>query len=279
MPANPEIFAELQPVSDSSTTRLFAKDRKTSARGRERGYSVRLAELPKERLQAFRLRFLVFNLELNEGLESAYETGYDTDEFDSVCDHLIVEHIPTGKVIATYRMQTGKAAAANLGYYGGREFDFSPYEAIRESLVEVGRAAILKEHRTFEVLNLLWKGIGAYARQHNGRYLVGCSSMTSQDPVQGRELFRQLKPFLAARELCTRPQPGFALDPASVEIAAGTVTIPRLLRAYLNLGARICGEPALDREFKTIDFLTLLDLESLSPVARSRFLDVAAEVA
>jgi len=31
-------------------------------------------------------------------------------------------------------------------------------------------------------------------------------------------------------------------------------------------------EPAPDREFKNIDFLTLLDLESMSSSARSRFL-------
>ena len=35
--------------------------------------------------------------------------------------------------------------------------------------------------------------------------------------------------------------------------------IPKLLRAYLSLGARICGAPAIDREFGTIDFLAVLD--------------------
>jgi putative hemolysin len=45
-----------------------------------------------------------------------------------------------------------------------------------------------------------------------------------------------------------------------------------LLRAYLTIGAKICGPPALDREFQTIDFLTLVDLEKLTPSARERFL-------
>ena len=43
-------------------------------------------------------------------------------------------------------------------------------------------------------------------------------------------------------------------------------------RAYLSPGANLCGRPARDREFQTIDFLTLLDLESRSSCARSRFL-------
>ena len=47
--------------------------------------------------------------------------------------------------------------------------------------------------------------------------------------------------------------------------------IPKLLRAYMSIGAKICGPPALDRHFQTIDFLTFVDLETLSPATRARF--------
>ena len=74
--------------------------------------------MSKQDLEAvFRLRFLVFNLELNEGLESAYENGFDADEFDEVCHHLIVEHTGTGQVVGTYRLQAGNVAKRHLGYY------------------------------------------------------------------------------------------------------------------------------------------------------------------
>jgi putative hemolysin len=48
--------------------------------------------------------------------------------------------------------------------------------------------------------------------------------------------------------------------------------VPKLLKTYLAIGARIAAPPAWDREFGTIDFLTLLDLKSISPSARNRFL-------
>lgn len=48
--------------------------------------------------------------------------------------------------------------------------------------------------------------------------------------------------------------------------------MPKLLRAYLSIGAKICGPPAFDREFKTIDFLTLLDLRQLPEAVRNHFL-------
>lgn len=273
MPAKHKISAEHSRSLPAIPCRHGLARKQAERRETQPSYSVRLAQRPQEKADAFRLRFLVFNLELHEGLESAYATGYDTDEFDEVCDHLVVEHRATGRIIATYRMQTGARAAANKGYYSEREFDFSPFGSLRNSVIEVGRAAILKEYRSLEVLSLLWKGLGAYAVEHRGRYLVGCSSLTSQDSAEGWQLSRQLESFLAPPEFRTKPQQGFELCQGPANGNAPAVTAPRLLRAYLNLGARICGEPALDREFKTIDFLTLLDLEALSPVARARFLD------
>jgi putative hemolysin len=49
-------------------------------------FIARLALTEEERMAAYRLRFLVFNLEMNEGLESAFADGYDKDHFDDVCD-------------------------------------------------------------------------------------------------------------------------------------------------------------------------------------------------
>src|SRR5277367_225619 len=80
-------------------------------------YVVRLALTEGERAAAYRLRFLVFNLEMNEGLESAYVDGFDKDHFDDVCDHLIVEDRRTGDIVGTYRMQMGEVAGQYLGYY------------------------------------------------------------------------------------------------------------------------------------------------------------------
>ena len=57
----------------------------------------------------------------------------------------------------------------------------------------------------------------------------------------------------------TLPLPGWRCEVEEGE----PLKVPKLMAAYLALGARICGEPALDREFGTIVFLTWLDLESL----------------
>ncbi|MFY9747103.1 MAG: GNAT family N-acyltransferase [Acidobacteriaceae bacterium] len=234
-------------------------------------YQIRLAETLAEREAACRLRFRVFNIELGEGLESSFQTGLDQDQFDLFCDHLIVEDRSRREVVGTYRMQSGTTAAQKLGYYSEQEFDFSPYESIRSHVLELGRASIAREHRTSEVLTLLWRGIVQYARFYNLRYLIGCSSLNSRDPREGWSMLRQLTAFLAPESFRTRPAPSWEL-PAEAAHLEVDVKVPKLLKTYIAVGARICGAPAWDREFGTIDFLTLLDLAQLSPAARNRFL-------
>ncbi len=250
-------------------------------------YRLRLARTREDVEAACRLRFRVFNVELGEGLESSYETGLDTDRFDSVCEHLIVEDKLSRRVVGTYRMQSGTTAMRHLGYYSGQEFDLAPYEPLRAGILELGRAAIDREHRTPEVLTLLWRGIAQYAHEMGLRYLLGCSSLNSCDPAEGWLMYRQLEQYRVSPEFATVPTDAYSCPEEKPGPSAGLpehlsqnaappspvpVKIPKLLKTYIAIGARIAAPPAWDREFRTIDFLTLLDLQSLSAAARNRFL-------
>ncbi len=236
---------------------------------KEPSYRTRLATSVEDLHAAQRLRFEVFNVELHEGLQESWATQLDSDRFDDACDHLLIEHTPTSQVVGTYRLQTGAMAAARLGYYSAQEFDFAPYEPYRPQMVELGRACVHKEHRKTNVLNFLWRGIAEYAAERDARYLIGCSSLTSQDAALGHAMFEQMRPSLAPEQFWTTPLPEYRLpDVAPLEECPEP---PRLLRAYLSVGAKICGPAAMDREFKTIDFLTLIDLKVLPAAVQSRF--------
>ena len=234
-------------------------------------YVTRLAQNPADIRAAQALRFQVFNLELQEGLEQSHAAGLDADAFDPVCDHLLVEHQPSGQVVGTYRLQTGAHAAAHEGYYCEQEFRFEVFERLRPEIVELGRACVHVDHRNLFVLGLLWKGIADYARERGSRYLIGCTSLTSQDPAVGASAYADLcRRHRVEPSLRTVPLPEY--DCPLDSVAAEPVKLPKLLRAYLGLGAKICGPPALDRQFKTIDFLTLLDLQTVPLLARQKFL-------
>lgn len=231
-------------------------------------YQARIAQDAAAVAAAQALRFEVFNLELDEGLVQSYDTGLDADPFDAVCDHLVVEDTASGRVVGTYRLLPGERAGRTLGYYSGREFDFTPFEPLRPQILELGRACIHRDHRNFAVLNLLWKGIAACARAHGARYLIGCSSLTTQDPALGAAAWQQLQAHRAPRPWHTTPLPAFAC-PLDV-VAPAAPRIPRLLAAYLALGAAVCGPPAIDREFRTIDFLTWVDIDAPAIQAMQR---------
>jgi putative hemolysin len=273
------------PTIDPSLSPIAVRPRIHAEVGR---YRVRLAETAEDRLAACRLRFKVFNIELGEGLESSYQTGLDTDRFDFVCEHLLVEDKqednPARRIVGTYRMQSGTTAERNLGYYSEQEFSFAPYEPLRVGILELGRASIDREHRTPEVLMLLWRGIAQYATDMGLRYLIGCSSLNSKDPAEGWQMVRQLEQFRVSPEFETLPTAAYAcptpLEGARTQPSPGQqipalrtpIKVPKLLKTYLAIGARICGPPAWDREFGTIDFLTLMDLKLISPSARNHFL-------
>ena len=70
------------------------------------------------------------------------------------------------------------------------------------------------------------------------------------------------------------PQDGFecALEPMTLRTFPEP-KIPRLMKIYLNYGAKICSPAAIDRMFKTIDYMTLLDLEDLDEKTLKMFTD------
>jgi len=151
-------------------------------------------------------------------------------------------------------------------------------------MIELGRACVHAQHRNINVLGLLWRGIATYTIERGARFLIGCSSLTSQDPTEGTAMYQKLRRHLVASALRTQPRIGFVAaggddlgprrDPATYKrdptIKASESS--KLLHAYLAIGAKICGPPAIDREFGTIDFLTLLDLHSLPAIVRAHFL-------
>lgn len=230
-------------------------------------YTVRFARTAEEIDAALRLRFSVFNLELNEGLDSSFLTERDEDEFDQTCHHLIVVENVTNAVIGTYRLRTLEMAKTPSGFYSSGEFRLEdlPYEVLTNSL-EIGRSCIAREHRNTRVLFLLWKGLALYVTKMRKRYLFGCCSLFTLDCSDGKRAAQQLRELNAlhpeirvdAREEC-QCQPEDFLTPNE----AKEVELPKLFHTYLRIGAKVCGEPAIDRQFKTIDFFVLFEVDKI----------------
>jgi putative hemolysin len=236
-------------------------------------YELTFVRSAAELDEVLQLRYRVFNLELGEGLESSHDSERDLDEFDAQCHHLIVRDSRRRTIAGTYRMQTAAMAEQGRGFYSADEFDFAGFpHAILDESVELGRACIARDHRNHAVLFLLWRGLAAYLEASGRRYLFGCCSLTSQDPAEGWSLDRKLRQAGQAHpELRLSAREAYSCRGLAGADAARAVHLPRLFRTYLRFGARTCSEPAIDRQFGTIDFLVLFDAESLDSRARKMF--------
>jgi putative hemolysin len=228
-------------------------------------YRLEFARTEEDLDEILKLRFQVFNLELGEGLTESFVTERDEDDQDRVFHHLLIRSLKTGAIVGTYRMQTPAMAAEHAGFYSAGEFEVDALpDAVLADSVEIGRACVAKEHRNGRVLHLLWRGLASYLTWNDKRYLFGCCSLTSQDGALGDRVYR----YLVREGYVLRPEidplPGLGCGVASTNGGAALdCSIPPLFQSYLNMGAKVCGPPAIDRLFKTIDFLVLFDKRQL----------------
>lgn len=250
-------------VSVSTSSVLIAPDHDESLSSFPR-YTLLLSTDPDDIATVQRLRYDVFSTEPGFGLRN--DECVDADRFDEYCDHLIVREDRTGDIVGCYRMLPPPGAIAAGGLYSATEFDISALDALRPSLVEMGRAVVRGDHRNGAVVLMMWTGILAYLDRCGYDYVTGCVSV----PVRGEgapgSRIRGVRDFVRARHAAPSHHTVYPYRPVvidgrnldEIEVPARPA-IPPLMRGYLRLGARVCGEPAHDPEFGVGDFPALLD--------------------
>lgn len=240
-------------------------------------YALRFARDPHDLRLVQRLRYQVFNEELNEGLASSAETGLDEDLVDARCHHLMVIEAETNAVVGTYRVMMDEMTRGR-GFYSAAEYELDALpDDVQRQAVEAGRACVAAAHRNGRVVQLLWRGLARYLVWNDRRYLFGCCSVPTVDPTAARLLALRLHDLGAMHEtLRLRTTPAFRCPEAEENVLVEDVGLPPLFGSYLKLGAKVLSGPALDREFRVTDFFVLLDLESLESHVRRSFLERGA---
>jgi putative hemolysin len=226
--------------------------------------------------EAQALRYRVFGEELGARLKHA-PAGLDADEFDDHCHHLLVRETKTGAVVGCTRLLNGRDARRTGGFYSEGEFDLGRIPALPGNLLEVGRTCISAHCRHGAAIAVLWSGIAGYIQLHGIDYLFGCASMPLGDgDLQAAAIMNRLRrQALSPPDLRVTPrQPLRCVDaPAGVLDAP----LPALLKAYVRLGAKVCGEACRDPDFEVADALMLLDLNDLNPAYARHFLERVRE--
>jgi putative hemolysin len=232
-------------------------------------YSLLLSTDPAMIAAAQRLRYDVLSSTPGFALPASGYERRDVDRFDEFCDHLLVRDDDSGELVGCYRMLAPAGAIAAGGLYTETEFDLRAFDPLRPSLVEMGRAVVRDGHRNGAVVLLMWAGILAYLDRCGYDFVTGCVSVPigdeSGDEVPGSRL-RGVRDFILSRHAApaqyrVHPRRPVVVDGRAIDDipAPARPSVPALLRGYLRLGARVCGEPAHDPAFGVGDFCVLLD--------------------
>lgn len=248
---------------------------------KEKKLTVRIAENQLEIERALALRYDVFNLELGEGLPESAATRKDRDEYDFYCDHLIViDEANQNQIVGTYRILKRSVAKENIGFYSENEFDISNLYNLEDEIAEIGRSCVHPDYRDGSVITMLWSGLANYMIKYNVRYLMGCGSIHSTDPTLASEVYAFLKEkdALTSEEFRVYPKPnfqipGFNSNYVIEDSKALAKKIPPLIKGYLRAGAKICGEPALDSVFGTIDVFIFFDKTNITEKYGKHYLE------
>jgi len=233
-------------------------------------FDVKISRDEREVREVQKLRFEVFNLEMQKGLKSSYEQELDVDDYDALCDHIIVRDLTKGSVVGTYRLLLGSHVRDHFGFYSESEFDLKNIRRQSGELLELGRSCVHKDYRQRTIMDMMWQTIAAYVRSHQVRYLFGCGSLPTMDPDEVSSCFALLKRnHYAPETLRVYPLPANSFPGLDEQIKvddprAVSDRLPKLILGYLKLGAMLCGPPALDLEFGVTDLFLLLDVQELS---------------
>ena len=231
---------------------------------------TQLASTPSDVLDSQRLRYQVFAEEMGAHLPSA-DHGIDTDSYDDFCQHLLVRETVTNEVVASTRVLVAENAAAAGGFYSEGEFELDDLRRLPGQVMEVGRTCVRSDYRTGWAINALWTGLARFMTENRFEFMMGCASIPfAPGDVSGHALLNSLytnhPPPTQYRVQPRRPIPSISVQPAA------RAALPPLLKAYLRLGAWICGEACWDPDFGVADVFILLDVKSVPERYRRHFL-------
>lgn len=242
---------------------------------------VGIASRKEDILAAEELRYKVFFEEMGAPITPEVRASKrDKDIFDDVCDHLlVVDHLPSGeyKVVGTYRLIRREAMQKIGRFYSDGEYDISLIKNHPGEILEVGRSCVDEAYRNRAVMQLLWRGIGAYVTKFNIDILFGCASFHGTDPAEHAMALSYLYHYhLAPAELCTKALPERYVDmnvvpKEKVDVKSAFVSLPTLIKGYLRLNGFIGAGAVVDKEYNTTDVSIIVKTDLINKKYAHRY--------
>ena len=238
-------------------------------------FEVRLARSPGEVEAAEALRYRVFYQEMMATPNPQVKAlGLDIDEFDSICDHLLVIDRETKRtapcVVGTYRLLRRSRALQHRGFYTEQEYNLTPLLRYPGEIVELGRSCVDAAYRSRGVMQLLWRGLAGYVIHHDIAVMFGCASFPGTTPdVLASSLSYLHHYHLAPSSLQPWAHPHHYVEMnrvplADIDVASALGALPPLIKGYLRVGGGVGDGAVIDRQFNTTDVCMIVKTDMVT---------------
>lgn len=221
-----------------------------------------------------RLRYRVFFEEMGAlPTPEISNSKRDQDDFDKACDHLlVVDHRPEGgyNVVGTYRLLRREGMRKIGRFYTEAEYDISAIRNEPGEILEVGRSCVDPGFRNRAVMQLLWRGIGAYVARFEVALMFGCASFAGTDFRQHAMALSYLHhyhlapPELRLTALKDRYVEMNLIPKEAVNAKQAFVELPALIKGYLRLSGYVGMGAVIDPEYNTTDVSILVQTDRVT---------------
>lgn len=235
-------------------------------------YQTRPAQTAADLAACQRLRMRAF-----KGAE-----GQDSDTFDDLCTHVMVETVDKPQLVACFRLLPLKDGAQIHTSYSAQYYDLDSLRGFDGKMAELGRFCVDPAISDPDILRVAWAAITRYVDAMDVEMLFGCSSFPGTTPDSHTDAFALLKdrhlgpthwrPRIKAPKVfpfSTR------LHLRAPNLKQALLGMPPLLRSYLVLGGWVSDHAVVDADMNTLHVFTGLEIRTI-PDARKRLLRAAA---
>jgi putative hemolysin len=245
---------------------------------RKSRYSVRISRAQADVDAAQRLRSVAF---MGASVATALTNGRDTDAFDPLCQHVLIEDVKTGTLVCCFRFLDFQDGASITQSYSAQYYGLETLQNYAGRMVEMGRFCVHPEWKDADILRVAWGAMTTYVDENDIEMLFGCSSFHGTQWLDHADALAMLKHrHLGPKRFLPKIKAPNVFKFAArlrrkPDARKAALKMPPLLKTYLMMGGWVSDHAVVDPVLNTMHVFTGVEIKAIPP-ARKRLLRAVA---
>ncbi|GAA3874788.1 GNAT family N-acetyltransferase [Celeribacter arenosi] len=239
-------------------------------------YSVRFAQTPADIVAAQRLRYRAFLAD-----SQTHPQGLDADQFDDLCQHVLIEERKSGTLVCTFRFLDLERGSDISRCYSAQYYGLESLADFEGRMLEMGRFCIHPDWRDPDILRVAWGAMTTYVDDRGVKLLFGCSSFHGTEWKDHADALAMLKHrHIGPKRFLPKVKAPNVFKFAALlrrkpNAKRAMLKMPPLLKTYLMMGGWVSDHAVVDRDLGTMHVFTGVEIGAIPP-ARKKLLRAVA---